>query len=67
MHFLAIFSHPIGQWRRCVAKILAQFILHGLGEYLGYSPPPSLERLIEGAQEIQQQRPMLQETLATAP
>ncbi len=44
----------------------AQLILHELGEYLGYSPPPLLERLIEDAQKIHQQRPVLQETLATA-
>jgi len=40
--------------------------LHELGEYLGDSPPPLLERLIEDAQKIHQQRPILQETLATA-
>ena len=44
----------------------AQLILHELGEYLGYSPPPLLDRLIEDAQKIHQQRPVLQETLATA-
>jgi putative transposase len=33
---------------------------------LGYSPQPLLERLIEDAQKIHQQRPILQETLATA-
>ena len=44
----------------------AQLILHELGEYLGYSPPPLLERLTEDAQKIHQQRPILQETLATA-
>jgi putative transposase len=44
----------------------AQLILHDLGEYLGYSPPPLLERLIDDAQKIHQQRPVLQETLATA-
>jgi len=44
----------------------AQLILHELGEYLGYSPPPLLERLIEDAQKIHQQRPILQQTLATA-
>jgi putative transposase len=44
----------------------AQLILHELGEYLGYSPPPLLDRLIEDAQKIHQQRPILQETLATA-
>ncbi|MFC6752057.1 IS4 family transposase [Halorubrum tibetense] len=44
----------------------AQLFLHKLGEYLGYSPPPLLERLIEDAQKIHKQRPILQETLATA-
>jgi putative transposase len=44
----------------------AQLILHELSEYLGYSPPPLLERLIEDAQKIHQHRPVLQETLATA-
>lgn len=44
----------------------AQLILQELGEYLGYSPPPLLERLIEDAQKIHRQRPILQETLATA-
>jgi IS4 transposase len=43
----------------------AQLILHQLGEYLGYSPPPLLERLIAEAQKIHQQRPILQERLAT--
>ena len=37
-----------------------------LGEYLGYSSPPLLERLIEDAQKIHRQRPILQETLAIA-
>ena len=41
----------------------AQLILHELGEYLGYFPPPLLERLIEGAQKIHKQRPILQELL----
>ena len=44
----------------------AQLILHELGEHLGYSPPPLLERLIEDAQKVHNQRPILQETLATA-
>ena len=44
----------------------AQLILHELGEYLGYAPPPLLERLIEDAQKIHKQRPILQEKLATA-
>ncbi len=44
----------------------AQLILHELGDYLGYSPPPLLGRLIEDAQKIHKQRPILQETLATA-
>ncbi|MFB1066761.1 IS4 family transposase [Natrinema sp. H-ect4] len=43
----------------------AQYILNGLGEYLGYSLPPLLERLIEDAQKINQQRPILQETLTS--
>ena len=44
----------------------AQLILSKLGEFLGYSPEPLLERLIEDAQKIHQQRPILQETLTTA-
>lgn len=44
----------------------AQFILHELGEYLGFSPAPLLERLIEDAQKTHQQRAILQETLAPA-
>jgi putative transposase len=44
----------------------AQLILHELGEFLGYSPPPLLDRLIEDAQKIHKQRPILQDTLATA-
>jgi putative transposase len=44
----------------------AQLILHELGEYLGYSPPPLLERLINDAQKNHRQWPILQETLATA-
>ena len=48
------------------ARSHAQLILYELAEYLGYSPPPLLERLIEDAQKIHQQRPILQETLATA-
>jgi len=35
-------------------------------EFLGYSPPPLLNRLIEDSQKIHKQRPILQETLATA-
>ncbi len=44
----------------------AQLILHELGEFLGYSSPPLLDRLIEDAQKIHQQCSILQETLATA-
>ena len=33
----------------------AQFTLHELGEYLGYSSSPLLERLIEDAQKIHKQ------------
>jgi len=42
----------------------AQLILRELGEYLAYSPPPLLERLIGDAQKIHKQRPILQEQLA---
>ena len=44
----------------------AQLILHDLSQHLGYSPPPLLERMAEDAQKIHQQRPILQERLATA-
>jgi len=40
--------------------------LDELGEYLGYSPPPLLKGLIEDAQKIHKQRPVLQEMLAAA-
>jgi len=46
-------------------RSLAQLILRQLGEYLGYSPPPLLELLIREARKIHQQRPILQERLAT--
>jgi len=36
-----------------------QLILSKLGEFLGYSPQPLLERLIEDAQKVHQQRPIL--------
>jgi len=44
----------------------AQLILSKLGEFLGYSPQPLVERLIEDAQKIHQKRPILQQTFATA-
>jgi len=44
----------------------AQLILSKLGEFFGYSPQPLLEQLIEDAQKIHQQRPILQGTLSTA-
>jgi putative transposase len=44
----------------------AQLILRDLSQYLGYSPPPLLERMAEDAQKIHQERPILQERLATA-
>jgi len=43
----------------------AQLNLCTLSHHLGYSPQPLLERLIEDAQKIHQQRPILQERLAT--
>jgi len=44
----------------------AQLILHELSQYLGYSPPPLIERMAEDAQKIHQERPILHERLATA-
>ena len=44
----------------------AQLILHELSRYLGYSPPPLIERMAEDAQKIHQERPILHERLATA-
>ncbi|SIS02873.1 putative transposase, partial [Natronorubrum thiooxidans] len=44
----------------------AQLILYRLSGYLGYSPPPLLDRLIADAKKIHKQRPVLQEQLATA-
>jgi hypothetical protein len=43
----------------------AQLILHRLGEYLGYSPPLLLDRLITDAQKIHRERQIIQEQLAT--
>ena len=56
---------PTERWA-ATFRSRAQLILHELGEYLGYSPPPLLERLIEDAQKIYKQRTVLQKTLATA-
>jgi putative transposase len=56
---------PPERWA-AIFRSHAQLILHELGEFLGYSPPPLLDRLIEDAQKIHRQRPILQETLATA-
>ncbi len=47
-------------------SVARQPLVHELGEHLGYLPPPLLERLIEDAQKIHKQRPISQETLATA-
>ena len=55
---------PPGRWA-ATFRSHAQLILTNLSEFLGYSPPPLLERLIEDAQKIHQQRQVLQETLAT--
>ena len=43
----------------------AQRILKRLSDYLDYSPPPLLERMAADAQKIHQERPILQERLAT--
>jgi len=56
---------PPGRWA-ATFRSHAQLILNELSDYLNYSPPPLLERLIEDAQKIHKQRPILQETLATA-
>ena len=56
---------PTERWA-ATFRLHAQLILHELGDYLGYSPPPLLDRLIEDAQKIHKQRSILQETLATA-
>jgi len=56
---------PLEHWA-ATFRSHAQIILHELSEYLGYSPPTLLERLVEDAQKIHKQRPILQETLATA-
>lgn len=46
--------------------VVAQLILHELSRHLGYCPPPLLERVAEEAQNIHQERPILQELLTTA-
>ncbi len=56
---------PPGRWA-ATFRSHAQLILNDLGEFLGYSPPPLLEWLIEDAQKIHSHRPILQETLANA-
>ena len=43
----------------------AQLLLYRLGDYLGYSPRPLLDRLVEDAQKIHQERQILQEELVT--
>jgi putative transposase len=42
---------PPGRWAATV-RSHARLILHELGKYLGYSPPPLLERLLEDVQKI---------------
>ena len=59
-------THQSISKNRSVTQLYAHLILHELGEFLGYSPPPLLDRLIEDAQKVHKQRPVLQETLATA-
>jgi len=55
---------PPERWA-CDRKVAAQFILDRLRQFLAYTPPPLLDRLIEDAQEIHQQSQILQERLAT--
>ncbi len=45
-------------------RLHAQLILRELRRYLAYSLPPLLQRLIEDAQKIHKQRPILQATRA---
>lgn len=55
---------PLERWA-VTFRSHAQLILDPLRQFLGYLPPPLLDRLIENAQQIHQQRPFLQERLAT--
>ena len=55
-------SHRNPEWGSFQSN--AQLILYEPGEYLGYSAPPLLERLIEDGQKIHQQRLIFKETLA---
>jgi hypothetical protein len=44
----------------------AQLIHHELSQHLGYTPPSLINRMAEDGQKIHQERPILQERLATA-
>ena len=44
----------------------AQQILKRLSDYLDYSPPPLLDRMVADVQKIHQQRSILQKRFATA-
>jgi len=57
---------PPERWAT-TCRLYAPFILYELSQHLGYSPPLLLERMAEDAQKIHQERPILQERLATAP
>ncbi len=56
---------PPERWAATV-RSHGQLILYRLSGYLGYSPPPLLDRVIADAQKIHKQRPVLQEQPATA-
>jgi putative transposase len=64
MRRLTSFWVPRGERREI--RSYARLILHELAASFGYSPLPLLGWLIEDAQTIHKQRPILQETLATA-
>jgi len=49
---------PTGRWV-ATSRSHVQFILHGLGDFLGYSPPSLLDRPIEDAQKIYKQQSIL--------
>ncbi|WP_281259905.1 IS4 family transposase [Halalkaliarchaeum desulfuricum] len=64
-HASAEIVFPPERWAATL-RSHAQLLLYRLGDYLGYSPPPLLDRLVKEAQKIHQERQTLQEELVTA-
>jgi len=56
---------PTRRWAATFGRALAQS-QRKLSEFLGFSPPPLLDRLIEDAQKITSDDQSYKETLATA-